>query len=204
MHPVKKWDGQHCDFSLNGQLLISSIPQWVVSFSQQPLLVSFSEIVGSAKLRKGQHKYKNRKKLWRGRAPPHFSFTRSCAHNFFLIVLHFCVTPTVLSKSLEQTSDNEFYLHKNENRQRMTSLWERGEGQLRNRMFTANDNIARWVTAMKTFNISKEKNTTSRKPKQVNALLFLLFVSYKFFQEDNLKIWVVVDLLTHTSFLVFF
>ena len=58
MHTVKKWDGQHCDFSLNGQLLISSIPQWVVSFSQQPLLVSFSEIVGSAKLRKGQHKYK--------------------------------------------------------------------------------------------------------------------------------------------------
>lgn len=67
----------------------------------------------------------------------------------------------------------------------MTSLGERGEGQLRNRMFTANDNIARWVTAIKTFNISKEKNTTSRKPKQV---LFLLFVSYKFFQEDNLKI----------------
>lgn len=46
------------EFSLNGPVLISNIPQWVISYFQQPLPVSFSEIVGSAKLRHHQHKNK--------------------------------------------------------------------------------------------------------------------------------------------------
>ena len=103
------------EFSLNEPLLISNIPQWVISFFQQPLPVSFSEIVGSVKLRKRQH----RNKTWRNRGEEgHHHISPLPDHVliiFFFIFLHFCIIPTVLSKSLEQTSENEVYLHKNEN-----------------------------------------------------------------------------------------